>query len=121
MAREASARSGGCCDRWMAPSSNRPMAWLATTWAAGTSARRRRASSSSARSSASAASSNSLVVVVDVVRRRRRIAVVGQPMLAARCPQAAHLRYHIGRTTEEKWGLLAGGLPPGHRSGAPGR
>ena len=44
---------GAGCDRWMAPSSNRPMAWLATTWAAGTSASRRRASSSSACSSAS--------------------------------------------------------------------
>ena len=54
------------CDRWMAPSSNRPMAWLATTWAAGTSARRRRASSSSARSSASATS-------VGLARRRRLV------------------------------------------------
>jgi hypothetical protein len=35
----------------------------------------------------------------------RRRSLVGHPVFAARCPQAAHPRYHIGRTTEEKWGL----------------
>ena len=70
--------------------------------AAGTSASRRRTSSISARSSASAAPSNSArrrsLVVGPGGRAGRRSS--GSAMLAARCPQAAHLRYPIGRTTE---------------------
>ena len=76
---------GGWLLRWMAPSSNRPMAWLATICAAGASATRWRAAASSACSSSaprparrrrasrsSSASSSS--------RRRDRLAP------AARCP-----------------------------------
>jgi hypothetical protein len=42
-------------------------------------------------------------------------------MLASRCPQAAHLRYHIGRTTEEKRGLLREGSHPATQRVRPGR
>ena len=106
MASAASASFGGWLLRWMAPSSNRPIAWLATIWAAGASATRCAGLGQLGLQLLGGGDQLGVVeveiveVVEIVVVRRWR----GRPsrsragpgrrhaMLTIRCPQAAHVR-----------------------------